>query len=684
MKIAQHREKLKSIQEQVLHQEEIIKSVSNVISFNKDVSKIISECKKRAVNDSFKILIMGKFSAGKSTMINALLGEPILPSSPVPTTAIITVIRYSEEKKAVVHPIPGKWKGVEGKYKGGDSQFEVPASELRDFLKIDHRNKNVFGEGVVYKEGDVIYSPFDKMEIYWPLEILKDGVEIIDSPGLDDPTAHDKITKDYISNADAIIYCMSSIAAYTEKDAEEIKKIRLQGYKCPMYGITYYDFIRSNGQEAEEELKEYIDLNLSALSELSTDKYKKLLGTDGIFYLSSLEALHAKNPYDREKHVDSGYAEFEQYLENFLIKCAGGEKVDILVSMFKNNIGDCMKSINHYLSTADAPLEEFEAKYRAATGTIKNAEIQADLFVRELNLEINAIPDKIHPLAELFVKDLVAEFPVWRDSFETSVKTEVLHLKRTATAISEEFNAYLQSKIDSYTREWIDTKLITALNTEMIGISQKMNKRGNDLDEAIRNVKIAMDFHKDATDAGIGGNTSKIASFVYGLFTGDWITAGLGMALGGGAMLRGMGYQFIAGLALGVIALFTPVGLPAMLLATIAAAIAAGVRNVGLMQKNICNKIVSSYTENYSDASNVKISIDKIMGIVENLLESLKEEGKKAAFADIEQIKAEAERIIENKQKRTEDIYKDKEAAGKALQKLDQIKSELDLIAASK
>ena len=65
-------------------------------------------------------------------MINALLGEPILPSSPVPTTAIITVIRYSEEKKAVVHPIPGKWKGVEGKYKGGDSQFEVPASELRD------------------------------------------------------------------------------------------------------------------------------------------------------------------------------------------------------------------------------------------------------------------------------------------------------------------------------------------------------------------------------------------------------------------------------------------------------------------------------------------------------------------------------------------------------------------------
>ena len=52
-------------EEQVLHQEEIIKSVSNVISFNKDVSKIISECKKRAVNDSFKILIMGKFSAGK-------------------------------------------------------------------------------------------------------------------------------------------------------------------------------------------------------------------------------------------------------------------------------------------------------------------------------------------------------------------------------------------------------------------------------------------------------------------------------------------------------------------------------------------------------------------------------------------------------------------------------------------
>jgi predicted GTPase len=53
-------------------------------------------------NDAFRVIFVGSFSRGKSTTINALLGNQILPSKLAPATAISTVIRYGEEPKATV------------------------------------------------------------------------------------------------------------------------------------------------------------------------------------------------------------------------------------------------------------------------------------------------------------------------------------------------------------------------------------------------------------------------------------------------------------------------------------------------------------------------------------------------------------------------------------------------------
>lgn len=45
-------------------------------------------------SNRFRVIIIGSFSRGKSTMINALLGNKILPAKLTPTTAVITVIKY--------------------------------------------------------------------------------------------------------------------------------------------------------------------------------------------------------------------------------------------------------------------------------------------------------------------------------------------------------------------------------------------------------------------------------------------------------------------------------------------------------------------------------------------------------------------------------------------------------------
>ncbi len=84
---------------------------------------------KKNRNDTFKIMVTGTFGNGKSTLINALLGEEILPAYAQPCTAIINEVKYGTEKKAVLYfrsplpdPLPDKLaqKAVRhmNKYKG--------------------------------------------------------------------------------------------------------------------------------------------------------------------------------------------------------------------------------------------------------------------------------------------------------------------------------------------------------------------------------------------------------------------------------------------------------------------------------------------------------------------------------------------------------------------------------------
>lgn len=61
---------------------------------------------ERLKSDVFNVLVMGCFSSGKSTFLNALLGERVLPSSALPCTGVLTFINYADEanKKIVLCP----------------------------------------------------------------------------------------------------------------------------------------------------------------------------------------------------------------------------------------------------------------------------------------------------------------------------------------------------------------------------------------------------------------------------------------------------------------------------------------------------------------------------------------------------------------------------------------------------
>lgn len=58
------------------------------------------ECLDR---EKFELVVVGEFSRGKSTFVNAMLGKNILPAKKKATTAIISKIVYSDEPKYYLH-----------------------------------------------------------------------------------------------------------------------------------------------------------------------------------------------------------------------------------------------------------------------------------------------------------------------------------------------------------------------------------------------------------------------------------------------------------------------------------------------------------------------------------------------------------------------------------------------------
>lgn len=166
-----------------------------------EVEEPLNQLKNRVLTDTFKLLVIGEFSAGKSTFINALLRQEILPTDPRPLTAIINEIKWGEGRRAVLH----YKKAKDNSFK---SPQEIPVERINEYVVVDYdRNKSNSKNA----RQEINESPYEKLELFWDLELCKQGIEIIDSPGLNANKTHEQITENYLSNVDAVLFVLSCL-----------------------------------------------------------------------------------------------------------------------------------------------------------------------------------------------------------------------------------------------------------------------------------------------------------------------------------------------------------------------------------------------------------------------------------------------------------------------------------------
>ncbi|MCM2531876.1 dynamin family protein [Neobacillus pocheonensis] len=127
------------------NQQETIQTLKSKISTiyenlieNKDYDQAdkIKQLAKKMENGEYTIAFCGHFSAGKSTMINKVIGENLLPASPIPTSANLVKVKTGEDyakvvfknEKPRIYLAPYDYELVKNYCKDGDQIEEIEIS----------------------------------------------------------------------------------------------------------------------------------------------------------------------------------------------------------------------------------------------------------------------------------------------------------------------------------------------------------------------------------------------------------------------------------------------------------------------------------------------------------------------------------------------------------------------------
>ncbi len=280
---------------------------SGKLSLERDIEDI-KVASKNLREGVFRLLVLGDMKRGKSTFLNALIGERLLPSDVNPCTAVLTVLRYGAEKTVTVHFNDDK-SPQQLDFDSFKHKYTIDPAEAK---RLEAEKKPAFP--------DVSHAVVE-----YPLPLLEKGIEIIDSPGLNDTEARNELSLGYVNNCHAILFVMRASQPCTLGERRYLENyIKGRGLSV-FFLVNAWDQVKEalidpddevELQEAEERLHKVFKANLA--------EYCVVDGQDiydeRVFAISSIQALRKrlKNPTADLK--GTGFTEFMQALNIFLTR----------------------------------------------------------------------------------------------------------------------------------------------------------------------------------------------------------------------------------------------------------------------------------------------------------------------------------------------------------------------------
>ena len=275
-----------------------------------------------------------------------------------------------------------------------------------------------------------------RVEIFWPTELCKNGVEIIDSPGLNEHGTRTKVTTDYLCTVDAVVFVMSCHALASQSEMQVIdNNVRGAGHEDIFFVCNRFDEIR------DRERDRLVDYGHKKLEEKTT------LGTSGIFFVSALDALEGRTKSDATLIERSGFAAFERSLARFLVYNRGRIKLLQPARELKRTLHEAIfEVIPSKRAMFDQNLQALEERYESIKPELENAERSRQQILATIAHRQARFQKDIRDRVSARIKELAVMIPGWAKETETEHKIQFVKvenyalqgMKAQASALAEE------------------------------------------------------------------------------------------------------------------------------------------------------------------------------------------------------------------------------------------------------
>ena len=270
---------------------ELIRSTMTVAGERRDEQRQRSgrELLARLADDRFELAVVGQFSRGKSTLMNALLGGPYLPTGTLPMTSVITSVRYGSRARVLVHRA------------GGGLPIETSLADLDRFVAQSSSEREALR--------------VESVDVEVPAELLRLGFSFVDTPGIGSAIrANTATTTRFLPQADAVVFVTSVDAALSELELAFLEQVRR--YVEKLFVVVNKADLVSVAEAAQ--VVEWVRRQLGA---------SPFAVGERVFVTAATDALAATLRGDRAGLGKSGLPALREALVHFL----GGERAQVFL-----------------------------------------------------------------------------------------------------------------------------------------------------------------------------------------------------------------------------------------------------------------------------------------------------------------------------------------------------------------
>lgn len=221
---------------------------------------------------AYRIVVFGPFNYGKSTLLNALLGQKTLPMDLVPTTGAAIRIRYGPQVYSRI------------RLQSGSIIHEPGIEVLKQYAILDDHRR---------MREDVV-----EVEVSCPHPLVEQGVELVDLPGTDDREAQDQLVQEQLLQADLILQVLDGRKLMTLVEREQLRDwLQDRGLETVVFVVNFLNLM-------EEEDQKQVSNRMRFVAESFRSRLPE--GVSNLYRVDALPALRAQLQGDGSALQGSG------------------------------------------------------------------------------------------------------------------------------------------------------------------------------------------------------------------------------------------------------------------------------------------------------------------------------------------------------------------------------------------